>query len=178
MLAGVIHVSAQRGNDANPGTFAEPVREIAKGVELVAAGDTVVVVDDGVYSPFEVSKSLTVAAEGVRAEILAPAAPAGNAFFVHPPAADSVVLRGLTIRSTGLATGVLLYTGTLRVEHCTVCNFVSVPGGVQAIGLAVHGAQLTVTDTVFRDNDNAIVLYGVEGARAVQIDRCRIVGNL
>ncbi len=40
------------------------------------------------------------------------------------------------------------------------------------------GAQLTVTDTVFRDNDNAIVLYGVEGARAVQIDRCRIVGNV
>jgi hypothetical protein len=178
----VIHVSVQRGNDANPGTFAAPVREIAKGVELAVAGDTVVVLDSGTYSPFVVSKSLTVAAEGVKAEIVAPATSAneaslGQAVRVDPPAADSVVLRGLTIRSAGLATGVWFVSGSLRIEHCTICNFVPKPNGLQARALDAHGAQLTVTDTLFRDNQVAIAIGHSPVARAVQIDRCRIVGN-
>jgi hypothetical protein len=70
----MIYVSAEHGNDANPGTLADPFREIATAALQSPAGETIVVLDSGDYAKFSVNKSLTIAAEGVYAEISAPAA--------------------------------------------------------------------------------------------------------
>ena len=63
----MIGVSAQRGDDGSTGTLANPVREVARAVQMAEAGDTIVVLDSGEYQSFQVDKSLAVVAEGVHA---------------------------------------------------------------------------------------------------------------
>lgn len=102
-------VSAQRGDDANAGTLAAPVREIARAVEVAVAGDTVVVLDSGEYQSFQVNKSLDVVAEGVHAQVSGASTSSESAIGVNPGSAGVVSLRGLAVRgtSTGATVGIM-----------------------------------------------------------------------
>jgi hypothetical protein len=175
----MIFVSAHRGNDANPGTIALPVRQIAKGVALATAGDTVLVLDGGDYTPFDVGKSLKVVAEGVCAEVSAPAGPFGSrAVSVNAGPADVVVLHGLALRGAGATVGISFSSGkVLRVEQCSISNFVSTPEGIPGYGIDVSAAGVvTVADTVLRDNSEGIRFQGSVDIRG-EIRNSRIEGS-
>jgi hypothetical protein len=173
----MIFVSALRGDDANAGTLAAPVREISTAVGMALAHDTVLVVDGGEYGPFSINKSLTVEADGVHAQVTAPAAPFGaRAVSVSTSAGDVVVLRGLALRGAGATTGIDYYgPGTLRVERCTISHFVTTPEGFPGKAIEARGDALTVLDTIIRDNSGGIECQG-DALRAV-IERCRIEGD-
>ncbi len=172
----MIFVSAQRGDDANAGTLAAPVRQISMAVGLAAAGDTVIVLDSGDYGPFSIGKSLTVVAEGIHAQVSGPADEpfGGQSVTVSAGATDVVVLRGLSLRGEGAITGIAFSSGKLRVEHCTISNFVGTPDTLPGCGIKADGHVLTVLDTVVRDNSGGIDCGGT--LRAV-IERCRIQGD-
>jgi hypothetical protein len=173
----LIHVSAQHGDNVNPGTLASPVRQISTAVALAVAGDTVVVLDSGEYGPFRVDKSLAVVAEGIYAQVSGPAEPfGGSAVTVSAGPTDVVVLRGLALRGAGATTGIAFTSGKLRVENCTISNFISSPEGFPGCGIEVDGGVLSVTDTVVRDNSGGIDVRAGNDTRAV-IERCRIEGD-
>jgi len=175
----MIFVSAQRGNDGNPGTITSPVRQIAKGVDLATAGDTVMVLDGGDYAPFSVGKTLTVVAEGVYAEVAAPAGPFGSrAVSVNAGPADVVVLSGLALRGVGATVGISFGSGkVLRVEDCSISHFLSSPEGFPGHGIEASAAGvLTLADTVLRDNSSGISFQGGLNIRG-EIRRCRIEGR-
>jgi Periplasmic copper-binding protein (NosD) len=175
----MIFVSAHHGNDTNPGTIASPVRQIAKGIALAAAGDTVLVLDGGDYTPFDVAKSLKVVAHGVYAEVSAPAGPFGSrAVSVNAGPADVVVLHGLALRGAGATIGIAFGSGKmLRVENCLISNFVSTPEGFPGYGIeALASGVLTVADTVLRDNSGGIRFQGTVDIRG-EIRNCRIEGS-
>lgn len=171
----MIFVSAQTGNDANSGTLAAPVRQISAAIALAAAGDTVLVLDSGDYGAFTISKSLAVVADGVHAQVTGLAAPTGGrAVTVSAGATDVVVLRGLSVRGEGATVGIACFSGRLRVERSTISGFSSSPDGFPSRGIDANGPELTVLDTVLRDNGNGISFSGQ--VRAV-IERCRFAGN-
>jgi hypothetical protein len=175
----MIWVSAQRGNDANAGTLAAPVREIARAVQVAKSGDTIVVLDSGEYQSFQVDKSLAVVAEGVHAQVTGASTPFEGAIGVNPGSTGVVSLRGLTVRgaNTGASTGIRVDSGRVRVERCTVSDFAARPDGAPTRGILVFaGSVLTVVDTVLRDNLGAIEA-GAEGASRVSIERCRLHGD-
>ena len=173
----MIFVSALRGDDANAGTLAAPVRQISTAVALAPAHDTVLVLDGGDYGPFTINKSLTVAADGVHAQVTAPAAPFGaRAVTVSTSTGDVVVLRGLALRGAGAITGIAYSgPGKLRVECCAISNFLTTPEGFPGRGIEANGTTLTVLDTIIRDNSGGIECQG-DALRAV-IERCRIEGD-
>ena len=174
----MIYVSAQRGNDANPGTFAAPLREISKAAAQSPAGETIRVLDSGDYEMFTVTKSLAIVATGVHANVLAPAATYGNtAVTINAGTTDVVVLRGLTIKSTGGTVGVSLSAAkTLRVENCVVSGFASTASGIPGYGISVSHGELTVKDSVLRDNAHGVYFSQASDVRGV-IDRSRIEGT-
>jgi hypothetical protein len=177
----MIWVSAQHGNDANAGTLAAPVREIARAMEVAVEGDTVVVLDSGEYRSFQVNKSLAVVAEGVHAEVSGESTSSGGAIGVDPGSAGVVLLRGLAVRgaSTGPDVGIDVNSGRVQVEHCRISNFGARPDQFPARGIrAVSGTGfvLTVVDTVLGDNLGAIETLG-EGAARVSISRCVLYGD-
>jgi hypothetical protein len=174
----VIYVSAQHGDDTNAGTLAAPFRQISKAIAQSVAGDTVVVLDSGDYSQFTVNKSLTIAAECAHAEVSAPAGAYGNsAVTVNAGATGIVVLRGLTIKSTGGTVGIWVSsTKYVRVENCTISNFANTPAGFPGYGIQVGNGILTVKDSVLRDNSVGFYFGAGSNVRGV-IDRCRIEGD-
>jgi hypothetical protein len=175
----VIFVSAARGDDVNPGTLASPVREIGKAIALATVGDTVLVLDGGDYAPFAVSKSVSIVAPGVHAEVVAPPAPYGSrAVSVNAGPGDVVVLRGLALRGAGATVGIAFGSGAvLRIEECSISNFVSTADGIPGHGIEVLAAGvLTVADSVLRDNSQALRFQ--EGSRSRgEIRNCRIEGS-
>ena len=175
----MIYVSATRGNDGNPGTLASPVRQIAKGVALATAGDTVLVLDGGDYTPFDVGKTLNIVAHGVYAEVAAPPGPFGSrAVSVNAGPADVVVLRGLALRGAGATVGIAFGSGRLlRIADCSISNFVSTPEGFPGYGIDVVAAGvLTLADSVLRDNSGALHFQGGVTSRG-EIRNCRIEGS-
>jgi hypothetical protein len=95
---------------------------------------------------------------------------------INAGASDVVVLRGLSIKGTGGTVGISFSSGkTLRVENCTVSNFVSGAGGFPSRAIEVFNGVLTVKDTILRDNTNGITFSS--GSRGI-VDGCRIEGNV
>jgi hypothetical protein len=177
----MIWVSAQRGSDANAGTLAAPVREIARAAQMAVAGDTVVVLDSGEYRSFRVNKSLTVVAEGVHAQVSGPSTVVGYEIGIDPGSDGVVLLRGLAVRgaSTGPASGITVFSGRVRIERCTISGFGPRPDQVQACGIRTRAnasTVLTVVDTVLRDNVGAITAFG-QGATRVSMARCVLRGD-
>ncbi|RJL36179.1 hypothetical protein D5H75_01175 [Bailinhaonella thermotolerans] len=160
--------------------MAAPVREIARAVQLVEAGGTVVVLDSGEYQDFRVDKSLSVIAEGVHAEVLGTSGFYEGAIYVDAGAAGVVALRGLSVRGTGAGAskGVKVSSGRVRIERCTISGFGSRPDGAPTAGITVYRGTVTVVDTVLRDNRAAIEASAQAGeVTRVSLERCRLHGD-
>lgn len=159
--------------------MADPVREIARAIQMVDTGGTVVVLDSGEYQPFQVDKSLAVVAEGVHAHVSGEFTGFEGAIGVDPGSAGVVSLRGLAVRgaSIGASKGISVDSGRVRVERCTISNFGSRPDGFPARGISISGGSVvTVVDTVLRDNLGAIET-GSDSASRVSIERCSLHGD-
>jgi hypothetical protein len=89
-------VAADGKDNASCETPEKACRSIQNGIAKVQAGGEVVIVSSGSYQPFEINKSVTVAAApGVIAGITTTS---GNAVLITTASAsDTVVIRGLTL---------------------------------------------------------------------------------
>ncbi len=144
-------VSGQ-GVDVGTCSIAAPCRSFTAAIVQTIAGGEVIVLDSAGYGPVTITQSVTITAPpGVYAGISVPSSP-GVGVSVNVPS-GKVVLRGLTINSTGGTVGISFGQGDgLTVERCRISGF-----GIAGIVQASVGA-LTVRDTVISDSHFGIYL--------------------
>jgi hypothetical protein len=175
----VVYVTANRGTDLNTCSRTSPCRNIQKGVDTVAAGGTVIVLDSGDYAPFTVNKSVTVeGAPGIAAVIVTTS---GDGITVTTAATtDRVVLRGLTVKGqAGTSSGihVTAQLGSLHIRNCVVSDFA---GGGNTPGININAAgNYFITETVVRNNLNEGIVFFNTGAGTLNgtVEHCLIENN-
>ena len=143
---------AEGGDDAGPGTSAEPWATLEHAARQARPGMTVLI-RDGVYAGFVLSRSGTQEAP-IRFAADDGAAPvieeAGRQFLVHIDGASDVVLTGLVVRGAGERDGAGIYVG---------------PGA----------ARVTVQSSEIRDNRSFGVL--IEDSQDVVVRASEITGS-
>jgi len=151
---------ASSGNDANPCTLALPCRGFAAAVAQTSAAGEVIVLDSAGYGAVAITQSVSIIApSGVYAGISVP--PTGSATGVLIATAGvEVVLRGLTINSTGGTYGVRMTSGAkLTLEDCVISRFAT-DGTAKAVSIETP-AFVSITGASLRDNDKGILAgYG------------------
>jgi parallel beta-helix repeat protein len=164
----VVYVTANRGTDLNTCSRTAPCRNIQKGVDTVAAGGTVVILDSGDYLPFTVNTAVSVeAAPGIAAIVLTTS---GDGMTVSAANTDAVVLRGLTVTGLGGVNGITVTSvGNLYIEGCVISGFSN--NGINFNS----AAELFVKDTTIRNSGMIGIVVGTaSGTVTATIDRCRV----
>jgi parallel beta helix pectate lyase-like protein len=163
-------VSAQRGDDLNDCLPTTPCRTFAKALINTAANGEIIVLDSGGYGTAVIDKAVQITAPaGVYAGM---SAASGNAITINATNFDSVVLRGLTLNSTGAADGIRVNAvGSLHVENLTATGFT-----FSGIHFGVAG-ELYVKDSVFRRNVFAIDLGTPTGTVRASVDHAAFEKN-
>ena len=140
---------ASTGNDSNPCTIALPCRGFATAVGQTISGGEVIVLDSAGYGPVVISQSVSIIAPaGVYAGITV-----SSGAGVHVNTAGvNVVLRGLSINSTGGSYGIRMTDGDeLLIENCAISNF------VVGYGVSIEtSAHVKIHGTLIRDNTSGI----------------------
>jgi hypothetical protein len=141
------------GNDANACTRAAPCRSLQRGIDATGAGRELTILDSGEYGRATITRSITVSAEDVAANIRAYAQsfPDGIAILIDNEAAR-VVLRGLLITGGGAGLhGIeISRAASVHIIGCEIERFIR-----EAIYL--HGdepTELFVGDSIVRDNSS------------------------
>jgi hypothetical protein len=162
---------ASTGKDTNPCSRSAPCKTFQEAVHAVDAGGEVVALDSGGYgSNISITKPLSIIAPpGVYAGITVTS---GDGISISG-AADSVVLRGLTVINQGSTGSGIVFSssfGTLHVENCVVSGFCV--GPPSSAGLAfVGGGRLEVADSTFRHNVHGILVQPAAGTASGTIER-------
>ena len=143
---------ASFGADANTTTncgLANPCRHFTAAMTVVDPGGEVVALDSAGYGAVTITKSVTIAASpGSFAGI---SAASGVAVNIPTPGVN-VILRGLSINSTGAPIGVAASGSKLSIENCLISNFPSV-------GVSITGpATLQVFDSIVRGSPYGLVI--------------------
>jgi hypothetical protein len=158
------------GSDFNACTHAAPCRNFNAAIAQTASGGEVVAMDSACYQPISIFSAVTVeAAPGVYAGITATS---WDGISVFAGAQDTVILRGLTIKSQGSeANGITFGSGAaLEVENCTVDGF----GYGFGLYCGGGGAELMVTDSVFTGSNGGILIDGSLSPITAVIDGVRL----
>lgn len=116
-------VSGSGVDQANCGPIASPCRTLQYAHDNTTAGGEVDVLDSAGYGAVVISKSITIVGDGSIAGVLA--ASGFNAITINAGAADTVVLRGLTVEGAGVGYSGIRYNsgGALTIANCLVQNF-------------------------------------------------------
>jgi hypothetical protein len=146
---------ATTGNDANPGTQAQPFRTIARGIATAASGDTVLVAA-GTYAErfrWEI-KSLILKGAGAGQSII-DGGGAGTCLRLYN-VPSTARIEGFTIQNgfndVGGGGGMFMQDSSVTVTCCTfsnnMCNTYFVHGG----GMFNYRSNPTLSNCVFRNN--------------------------
>lgn len=169
------YVSVSGTDVGNCNQVAQPCRLLGYAMSVVDARGEVVILDSGYYRPFQINKSVTVAAApGVYAQIQI-TEEGGTAIQVVIGASDSVVLRGLTIHSPGGDAGQIGISfntgGALHVENCAI-------NGFTLSGITSSGAELFVKDTTIRKSGYSVHVVGNGNIVRAVLENCRIENGI
>jgi len=139
---------ASTGDDTHTCAIAQPCRSFATAIMQTSVDGEVVVLDSAGYGPVTVTKSVSIIAPpGIYAGI---SVFSGDGIKVNAPG-GIVVLRGLSINGQGGNRGIFLQAAArLRIENCVVSRM-----GAAGILHSAAGAEMSVRDTVVRDNAGA-----------------------
>jgi hypothetical protein len=165
------------GNDADPCSRTAPCKTFAGAFSKTAAGGIINVLDNGAFGTLSITKAITVQSDANFAGVLSSGT---TGFIISAGAADSVILRGLSIDGQGTGIdGIRFSSGlSLTVENCEI-NRVTQKG----IKFIPSGAsQLYVKNTVIRNNNFAagagiFIQPGAAGSAQVVIDHVQIERN-
>jgi hypothetical protein len=151
------------GDDANPCSRTAPCKTFAGAISKTAAGGEINVLDPGGYGAVTITKAISIEADGEMAGVLVSGT---NGIVVQAGDADTVVLRGLTIEGVGTGLNGILWNsgGNLVIEKCTIKGFEQKAVFAQPTSAAAgFSANLFITDTQIRDNNNVSTGGGVHG---------------
>src|SRR5262249_15375604 len=118
---------ANSGTDVGACSLGAPCKTFQYALNQVQAGGIVTALDSAGYSPFTITKSVTIMAPaGVSPLILTP--PNGDAITIIIGPTDTVSLRGLTLDGGGVASDGIDFegAGNLEIVDCVVRKFTDV----------------------------------------------------
>jgi len=151
---------ASHGNDANPCTLALPCRGFAAALVQTTFGGELIVLDSAGYGPVTITGSVSIIAPpGIYAGITVPSTGAATGVLIASVGVN-VVLQGLTINGAGGTYGVRMTDGSrLAIEKCVISNFAS---GLVGAGVSIETAAfVNINGTTIKDGDNGVVVgYG------------------
>ncbi len=167
------------GDDANPCSRTAPCKTFAGAISKTATGGEVNVLDPGGFGGVTITKSITIANDGVgTAGVLVSGT---NGVIVNVPnATDVVVLKGLDFQglNTGLSGVTVITGGTVQIENCIIDSFTT---GINFTP-TVAGSQLHVLDTIIRNNGTGStgggILVSPSAAATANVNRCRMEDNV
>jgi hypothetical protein len=136
------------GDDANPGSRTAPCKTFAGAISKTAAGGEIDCLDPGGFGAVTITKSITIDGGGTFASILNSGT---NGVIVNGPNIV-VTLRNLSIHGAGTGlNGIRFLNGAvLNIENCVIANHAG-----KGIDVAPgQNAQLLITDTIIRGNNN------------------------
>jgi hypothetical protein len=148
------------GDDANPCSRTAPCKTFSGAILKTAAFGEINVLDPGGFGALNITKSITVSAEGVEGGVLVSGT---NGITVFAGPNDVVILRGLDIvgLGTGLA-GIQFNTGgALHVEKCRIYGFQSGSSGFGINFTPNSAAELFVSDTIITENGQGTAGGGI-----------------
>lgn len=132
------------GSDSNPCSVSQPCRTFQKAHDSTAANGEIVALSSAGYGTLTISKSITISAIGVEAAITTAAGQ--TAITINAGAADTVVLRGLTlIGGQAGTTGILAVSAqAVIVNQCSIGGFTGtgILGGGGLVNLTVADSNL------------------------------------
>lgn len=178
MAVGRVYVAtaAMGGDDANVSSNCSidfPCRLFATAYTVVDSGGEMVVLNSGQYGLLTINKSLAItAAPGIFTGI----APSSGYGFLIDGSGIEVKLRGLTIRGNGGSAAIRVDNAAkVTVENCLIFNFKPANNLGAAIDVVSTGTELRVVNSVLRDNNYGVAIYG--GGTAY-ISNSVITGNI
>jgi len=165
------------GDDANIcSSPQQPCRTLNSAYDKTVAGGQINILDGGLYTGLEISKSITVDGEAAKDAVI-------PLIIVETEDADVVVLRGLVVNAT-IRPGISFSgSGTLQVEGCVIDGILSNTGGPDGIRLLPTGeSRVSIADTVVRNfalNDGHGLRLVAEKAGLIRLalERVSLVGN-
>jgi hypothetical protein len=175
---------ASYGNDANTSTSCGPTtpcRTFTAAMSVADTGGEVIVLDSAGYGSVVITKSISlIAPDGIYAGLTA----SSGAVVTIDGAGAIVVLRGLTIKATGLAipNGIHMINGTsLVVDRCFLSGF-HVGGQQATIQIQSSSSKVSVVNSMISDSYGGIWLRGastltVSGSQLVGLDEVGIWVN-
>jgi hypothetical protein len=166
-----VYVAAKTGNDSNScNSIFTPCETFAGALVEVNAGGEIIVLESGGYGPVTIAKAVTFdAPTGVIAFIHPPS---GDAITINAGAADTVILRGLTLNG-GTNNGITVNSvGQLFVEHCSITGYAN-----DGIDFAAPGGMLFMRDDDVRRCGHDGVLVTSSGAAANALVRDSYFAN-
>ena len=151
------------GDDANPCSRTAPCKTFAGAISKTAAGGEINCLDQGAYGAVTITKSMTIACEGVEAGVLHSAT---NGVTINAAATDIVILRGLDIEgsppsSPGLNGVRFLAGAALHIENCRIRD----SNGAAPNGNGVLFAPSSGTPELYV-TDSFITGHGIAGGGA------------
>jgi len=166
-------VSATFGIDTGVCSRPAPCRTFTYAITKVDAGGEVNVLDSGGYGEMTITKSVIVnVAPGVTAGIVAAAA---DGVTINAAPTDEIVLRGLTISTTGTRAGIkALGFGVLHVESCSLNGAGSAGYPIGIFAAPSASARVLIVDTIVRNFYDGIFVGAQVNAT---IERSRAFGN-
>ena len=169
------HAAAQRtfvsaGGVDNPScSLGAPCRSFAAAIAATLSDGEIIVLDSAGYGPVTITKSASIIAPpGIYAGV---SVFTGNGVTING-AGLSVVLRGLAINGLGGDAGIDIQAAArVRIEHCVVSRM-----SLMGIFHRAAGAQVTVSDTIVRDNAEEGIRM-VTSTGSITLERATIEGN-
>ena len=112
-------------DQAGCGPIANPCRTLQYAHDNTSAGGEIDVKDSAGYGSVTISKAISIVGDGSISGVLGTAS--ADAIVINAGAADTIVLRGLTIEGAGVATNGVVFNsgGKLDITNCVVQNFTS-----------------------------------------------------
>ncbi|MGJ0485920.1 MAG: right-handed parallel beta-helix repeat-containing protein [Methylomicrobium sp.] len=159
------------GDDANPCSRTAPCKTFAGAISKTAAFGEISVLDPGGFGVVTITKSITLNGDGVLAGILASGT---NGIIVNAAAADTVILRNLSINGFGTGLNGIRYLkgGSLIVDGVSINGFIQ-------NGIDVNhseNANLVVKNSTISDITQSGVKINSVGTLAASLNHVSIQG--
>lgn len=144
------------GDDVNPCSRTAPCKTFAGAISKTAAGGEIDVLDPGGFGTVTITKAITIDGGGTLASILASAT---NGININAGAADTIILRNLSINGAGTTLGLnginFLAGRRVVIENCTIENFSQ--SGI-SIAPSTSNAQTFVSNSTIKASTTSILI--------------------
>jgi len=147
------------GDDLNPCSRTAPCATFAAAQAVTADGGEIDALDPADYGDVTITKSLTLASDGVgTAGILAVGI---NGITVNAPANATVYLRGLTIdggpSGSNSPYGVQVASGDVHIDNCVIRGFTGSPGAGIGVTATTNASRVFITRTKLYGNRTGVL---------------------